>query len=142
MTPVNYARLAALLFAAETAFAVVHRLTGGVYPGYTNGYTVFNDVSLAVVWGAATLACLIHRGWPGFVMLLVGSSASLMFGMLFSLASGKLVPIGVGIPFLVAGGGQLYMAVHAARAFREPVSEEKAPRRHLLAGLLRPRHSH
>jgi hypothetical protein len=44
------------------------------------------------------------------------------------------MPMSVGIPFLLAVGGQLSIAVHAAQTFRVPVSEEALRRRHLLSG--------
>lgn len=141
MRPVRYAYVAGVLFAAEAAFAIVHRLAGGRYAGFSHIHDVVIDLGLAVIWSAAALACLIHRSWPAFVIAFVGSAVSVIHGVLFSIATTDHGPFGVGIPFLVAAAVQFYCAVHDAPAFlaaEEPSTAE--PRRRFA--FLRPRQAH
>jgi hypothetical protein len=131
MTPRTSALVAAPLFAAEAAFAIVHRALGGEYLGFTHGHNVVIDLGLAVVWGGAAVACALHRSWPAFMWMLVGSAVSLIHGVMFCVASGPHGPYGLGIPFLVASGVQLFLWAHAGAAFLE----RPTPREHRTGGL-------
>jgi hypothetical protein len=141
MRPARYAYVAGVLFAAEAAFAIVHRLAGGRYPGFTHTHDVVIDLGLAVIWSAAAVACLIHRSWPAFVVAFVGSAVSVIHGVMFSVALTHRGPYGVGIPFLIAATVQFYCAVHDAPAFLEGEQPSTAEPRRRFA-FLRPRQVH
>jgi hypothetical protein len=140
--PARHAQLIALLFAAEAAFAIVHRAVGGEYRGFTHTHNVVIDVSLAVVWIGSALAALLHRGWPALFLTLVGASVSIVHGFMLSVALTDRGPYGVGVPFLLAAAVQLYLIVHAAPAFLEERAARAPARRVRPAWLLRLRHSH
>jgi hypothetical protein len=125
--------VAAFLFAAQAAFAIVHRAAGGEYSGFTHVHSVVIDVGLAVIWGGAAVACAVHRSWPAFVWMLVGSAVSLIHGFMFSIATGDHGPYGVGIPFLVAAGVELFLWAHAGPAFLEERPERRRETREGLS---------
>jgi hypothetical protein len=118
--PTTAARVAAVLFLAQALFPVLHQALGGHYWGFTHGHDLVIDAGLATLWGGAAVASLIHRWWPGFLLVLAGSLASLIHGMMYSLVTGIHGPVGVGIPFLVAAGIEIYCWVLAASAFLAP----------------------
>jgi hypothetical protein len=145
VSPRGHARLLALTFAAEAAFAIVHRATGTAYPGFSHVHDVVVDTGLAVIWTSSAVAALVHRGWPAFFMILVGATVSIIHGVNFSIALTQRGPFGVGVPVLVAAAVQFYLAVHAAPAFfeaRAPRAEQPAAAPWRPAWLARIRHSH
>lgn len=120
MKPATSARIAGGLFLAEALFAVLHRALGGEYKGFTHLHNVVVNLGLAVIWGGAAVMCALHRTWPAFVWVLVATAASLVHGVMFSLATGFSGPIGAGIPFLLAAGIEAWCWVYAGSAFLEP----------------------
>jgi hypothetical protein len=146
MKPATYAKLAALLFAAQAIFAVVHRLVGGEYRGFTHVHNVVIDILLAVIWTAATVTALMRRPPKAGVLLVLGAIASLMHGLMFNLTSADEGPRGAGIPFLLAAIVESLFIVRAAPAFQvvgreTPEARREEPRhRHFFP--LRPRHTH
>jgi hypothetical protein len=156
MRPVTYARIAGLLFVPQLAFAVVHRAAGLAYPRFTHGHDVAVDIGLMVLWGAATLAGLIgrtpegsgrgetigrtpegsgrgetiRRPWQGFFALFAGALASIVHGVMFTIAETPAGVHGAGVPFLAAAAVELYCIVHAAPAFfAEPAAGSGAGHR-------------
>jgi hypothetical protein len=124
--PTTSARIAAGLFLAQALFPVLHRALGGRYWGFTHTHDVVIDTGLALTWGGAAVASILHRGWPGFLLMLAGALASLVHGLMYSLVTGIHGPVGVGIPFLVAAGIEIWCWANASSAFRAPAAE--APR--------------
>jgi hypothetical protein len=142
MQPATYARVAATTFAAQTVFAVVHLATGGTYPGYTHGYSVFSDVLVAIVWGASAVAGLTQRPWQGHFVMLTGMLLSFWHGVMVSVALSDRGPYGVAIPLLLAGGIQAYCIWHQPPAFFEPRPERAAVPHRPLLERLHLRHTH
>jgi hypothetical protein len=98
LKPRHYAEIAALIFAAQGAFAIIHRLRGAEYAGYVHDFNVVTDVGLAVLWLAAATAAMLHRGSRAFDLTCFATLTSLVFGTMFSIASAR----GLGLPFMVA----------------------------------------
>jgi hypothetical protein len=119
MSPTGYARAAAGLFAAEAVFPIVHRLTGSAYRGFTHLHNVTVDLGLIVIWLSAALVGFLLKPRNGLAILLAGAAVSLIHGVMFSIATCDVGPIGAGVPFLLAGGVQLYFIAHAFPAFTE-----------------------
>jgi hypothetical protein len=147
MSPIGYARTAAVMFAAEAVFPIAHRLTGSAYNGFTHVHDVVIDTCLTIVWLSAALVGFLGRPSNGLAVLLWGACVSVMHGVMFSIATSDKGPVGAGVPFLVAGTVQLYLIAHAFPAFAEGAAPREAreaePRRWLVGRLaLRLRHSH
>ncbi len=150
MSPIGYARIAAVVFAAQAIFPIVHRLTGSAYLGFTYACSVAIDAVLAVAWITAALVGFLRSPSSGPAFLVAGACVSLMQGFVFSLATCDHGPIGAGVPFFAAGAGQLYLVAHAFPAFAERAERRKTkareteapPHWHLGRVWLRPRHSH
>ena len=95
----HYAEIAAVVFAAEGAFAVIHRVTGGEYPHFEHVHNVAIDIALAAVWFAAAVAMLFRKSFP--VLFLAGTAiaVSLMHGLMMSVA---FPGTAYGVPFMAA----------------------------------------
>jgi len=119
MTPKGYALAAAVLFLAEVAFAVIHRAVGGHYFGFTRAYSVVIDWLLAAIWSASAVAALVRRPKNALSLMVLGASASLFHGLLFNISASNRGMHGLGLPFLVAGGLQLFCVAQAAPAFSD-----------------------
>jgi hypothetical protein len=111
MKPKTYALAAAAVFAAETAFAIVHRALGDRYPSFTFGHAVVVDVGLAALWTLAALSMVFpHRA--SLVVGVLGTFASLAHGLLFCVATRQ--PIGV--PFIFGAVLLAFCIKRGARA--------------------------
>lgn len=148
LRPKHYAWIAAVLFAAEMAFAVIHRATGARYHGFSRGHDIVIDLGLAASWGAAAVACLVRAGWPAICLALWGGLVSVIHGFMYSIALTDTGPHGASVPFLIAAAVQLYCVAQMGPAFfeahepREAAAEpEHAPGRH-VGWLARLRHAH
>jgi hypothetical protein len=119
----HYSWVAAALFALEAAAVIVHRARGGVYVGYTHGFSVVLDLVVVVVWIGSALAGLIHRSWGALFLMLVGCLVTVSYGFLFTVQSGA-----IGVPFVLAAGVQLFCVVNAAHGFIEPERERETTR--------------
>lgn len=113
-----------MVFAAEGVFAVVHRLMGGEYAGFTHVYNVIADIGLASIWLASATALLIHRSFPAFFLVILGIVASFTHGLLFSISSAE----GLGVPFLGAAVLLLYLVIKSVPAWRFIPADENAER--------------
>lgn len=111
MNPKRYALVAAVLFAAQAIFAVVHLAVGATYPSFTHGYSVVTDVVLAATWAAAAVASLAPLTWPAPFLMMWGASVSMMWGFIYTVATS---PTGLGLPFLAAAGVSFYCIFRAA----------------------------
>ena len=77
MKPAVYGRLAALLFAAQAVFPIVHRAVGGEYWGFMHAHNVVIDAGLAFIWSVSAIAGLIQRPPNAFFVMLFVVSAFL-----------------------------------------------------------------
>jgi hypothetical protein len=142
--PKHYARLAAVLFAAEAVFAVVHLALGAHYHHFTRGHNVVIDILLALTWSAAAVASLTPQTWPAPAVMMWGAAVSAVNGFMLTLATNDVGPTGVGLPFFALAAVQFFCIFHAAPPLQltpvvsEPVFE---PRR-LPAWVLRLRPTH
>ncbi len=141
MSPKVYARTAAVLFAAEAVFAIVHLAFGADYPHFVHALNVVTDLVLAVVWGAAAVASLTPQTWPAPFLMITGAGASATQGFMYTVSTNDVGPMGVGLPFLAAALVQVYCTFHAAPPLT-PVVPQAAPARRRWAWRLRLRHSH
>jgi hypothetical protein len=129
------------------AFAIIHLATGR-YRGFTRAHDVVIGTFLATIWMASALIATVQRPRQGFFVMLAGVGATLVHGVMFSVATtGRTSgPHGAGIPFLVGGLLQAYLVVHAAPAFFAPEevrpAAEAAPAGRRFWSPLRARHSH
>jgi hypothetical protein len=119
MSPTGHARAAAGLFAAEAVFPIVHRATGSAYHGFSHVHDVTIDFGLTVIWLSAALVGFLLKPRNGLAILLAGAAVSLIHGVMFSIATSDIGPRGAGVPFMLAGGLQLYFIAHAFPAFSE-----------------------
>ena len=110
----HYADLAAILFAIQGIFAVLHRALGREYSGYTHSTNVFFDTLYAILWLACAAACLVRRSSAAWVIAWLGMYASLYFGIMFSVATANMV----GLPFLVAAGLIAFCLSRSLRVWR------------------------
>jgi hypothetical protein len=138
MRPQRAAEVAALVFLAQAAFAVIHRLSGGEYRGFTHEHNVVIDLGLAAIWLSSVVAVTIRRSFPLFFVAMVGAAVSLIHGLMFSVAShGK----GFGVPFLVASVLLGYLLKHSVPAWDAPTAVPAEAPRVRSWRLFRPRHA-
>ncbi len=144
MRPKHYARVAAVLFAAEAVFAVVHLALGAHYGHFTRGHNVTIDVLLFLAWSAAAVASLTPKTWPAPAVMMWGAAVSAIHFFNYTIATNDVGPMGVGLPFLAAAGVQFFCIFHAAPPLElTPVVPEPAPEpRRLPAWALRLRPTH
>jgi hypothetical protein len=114
MSPKRYAQAAAVLFAAEAVFAILHLALGGRYPTFTHASSIVIDVVLALVWIAAAVASLTPQTWPAPFLMMFGASVSAMHGFVYTVSTNDSGPLGVGLPFLAAAAVQFYCTFKAA----------------------------
>jgi hypothetical protein len=137
MKPQHAADVAALVFLAEAAFALIHRLSGFEYWGFTHLHNVVIDLGLAAIWLASAAAVTIRRSFPLFFVAMVGAAVSLIHGLMFSIAARGT---GFGVPFLAAAVLLGYLLKHSVPAWdTEIAAPAEAPRRRWWP--LRPRHA-
>ena len=132
MRPMQYARVATVLFVAEALFAVVHLALGAHYGHFTRGHNVVIDVLLALTWTTAAVASLTPRAWPAPALMMWGAAVSAIHFFNYTIATNDVGPMGVGLPFLAAAGVQFFCIFHAAPPLElTPVVPEPArePRR-------------
>jgi len=137
MKPHHYAEIAALVLGAEASFAVIHRVMGGEYAGYSHAYSVFVDVGLAALWLSGAAAAVVRRTAPAFFVVVLGVMASLTYGLMFLVASPGT---GAGLPFLVAAAVIAVMLNLSKSAWRMGPTERADGT--LAAGLRLPLPSH
>jgi hypothetical protein len=144
MSPKRYARLAAVLFAAQAVFAVVHLALGAHYPHFTHVQNVVIDILLATVWSVSAVASLTPLTWPAPFLMMCGAAVSVAHGFMYTLATNDYGPMGVGLPFFVLAAVQFFCVFHAAPPLMlTPVVPEPAPEpRRRPAWALRLRHTH
>jgi hypothetical protein len=142
--PKHYARVAAVLFAAEAVFAVVHLALGAHYAHFTRGHNVVIDILLTLTWTTAAVASLTPRTWPAPALMMWGAAVSGIHFFNYTIATNDVGPMGVGIPFLAAAGVQFFCIFHAAPPLElTPVVPEPQPQpRRLPAWVLRLRPTH
>jgi hypothetical protein len=114
LKPQHAADIAALVFLAEAAFAVIHRLSGGEYWGFTHLHNVVIDLGLAAIWLSAAAAVTIRHSFPVFFVAIVGGAVSLIHGLMFSVASRGT---GFGVPFIVAAVLLGFLLTHSVPAW-------------------------
>lgn len=125
--------MAALLFAVQTLFPIVHRAVGARYMGFTHLYTVAIDIGLALIWGASAIAGLIQRPRHAFFVMLAGTAVTFIHFLMFSVITGAHGPRGASLPWLVAFAVQAYWTVRAAPAFFAPARTTTAQPRERAA---------
>jgi hypothetical protein len=107
------------LFAAQAAFAVLHRLFGTDYVRFTHAYNVAGELALACIWTAAAIAALVGRGGPAFIAVCLGAGASLTHGLM--ILAGTTSSMGtahwLGVLFLLAAAIEAVLIVGAVPAF-------------------------
>ncbi len=136
MKPTHYGQIAAVIFAAEGAFAVTHLIVGGKYDHFPHLLNVIVDVGLAAIWLAAAVAVTIRHTLAAFLAVVVGGVATHLHGILFSTVSPGT---GVGVPFLLASCILPVLAVRSAPAWTAAAREAEG--RHAPPASL-PRSSH
>jgi len=142
MRPAVHARAAAVTFAAETAFAVVHLAAGGDYTGFSHASAVVIDVLLILVWGASAVAGFTLRPWQGAFVMLLGFFTTVMFGAVFATILGVIGLGPLSLPFLLVAPLQAVWVWHGAPAFFEPHGEpEQAATPRPKLAWLHPRHA-
>jgi hypothetical protein len=94
----HYADLAAVLFALQGIFAVLHRLLHREYHGFSHANNVVTDTGLALMFFAGTIACLSRRSNLAWTIAVLATLVSLIHGVMFSVTSAR----GYGLPFMVA----------------------------------------
>jgi hypothetical protein len=138
-----HARAAAVTFAVEAGYAIVHCAVGGHYTGFTLATSIVIDVLLAIVWGASAVTGFALRPWQGAFVMLLGFFSTVMFAAVFTTVMGVIGLGPLGIPFLLLTPFQAVWVWHGAPAFFEhrEEREEVATRRPRLAWL-HLRHAH
>jgi hypothetical protein len=142
MSPKRYGQLAAVLFAAEAIFAIVHLALGAKYPHFTHSNNVVIDLLLAIVWTAAAVASLMPQTWPAPFVMMCGAALSAMQGFMFTVSTNDVGPVGVGLPFFAAAAVQFYCTFHAAPPLTPVVPQPASARHRWRAWALRLRHTH
>jgi hypothetical protein len=127
MKPTHYGQIAAVIFAAEAAFAVTHRIVGGEYGRFTHTFNVSVDLVLAAIWLTAAVAVTVRRTFAAFLAVLIGGLATHIHGILFSVASPGT---GAGVPFLLASCILPLLAVRSAPAWSAASKEAEERRMH------------
>jgi hypothetical protein len=112
------ADIAALLFAAQAAVTVMHRLLGRDFLNLAHGYNVAAEWVFVSVWAAATVAALMKRSTWALVVWCCGVGASTVHGLMLLVATSSSGPHGAGIPFLLAAAIEAGLAIRAAPLFR------------------------
>jgi hypothetical protein len=139
MKPKHYAEIAAALFAAGAAFALIHRLSGGEYRHFVHTHNVIIDIGLFAIWTAGAVGALTRRSIGAFFAVIVAALVTHIHGLMFSVSwPGK----GYGVPFLLASAVLPILLILSApswqkSAAREAEAEPEAARR---TPLWRPRH--
>jgi hypothetical protein len=131
----HYADLAAVIFALQGIFAVLHRVLGGEYKGFSHGYNVVIDLGLAVLWFGGTIACLRRRSNLAWTVATLASLASLIQGVMFSVSSAR----GYGLPFMLAFFVTALCLARSLPLWR--VETVSAERYHLWMRIRPPRHA-
>lgn len=133
----RYAEVAAALFLAQAAFAIVHRISGAEYRHFVHLQNVIIDVGLATIWIAGAIACFTRRSKAAFLAVIAAVLVTFMHGIMFSLAApGK----GYGVPFLVSSALLSLLLARSARAWSSAATPSAA-RQEIHAALPRPRHA-
>jgi hypothetical protein len=119
--------VAAVLFAAEAIFAVVHLALGAHYPHFTHVHNVVIDVLLTLAWATAAVASLSPLTWPAPVLMMWGAAVTAVNGFMVTLATNDVGPMGVGIPFFALAPVQFFCIFKAAPPLTPVVPEPEAP---------------
>jgi hypothetical protein len=134
--------VAAVLFAAEAVFAVVHLALGAHYPHFTHAHNVVIDVLLALAWSAGAVASLTPLTWPAPFLMMWGAAVSAVNGFMLTLATNDYGPMGAGLPFFALAAVQFYCTFHAAPPLTRVAPEPTTEPRRRPAWLLRLRPTH
>jgi hypothetical protein len=130
--PHHYAESASLILAAQAIFVIGHRLLGHTYHGYTPGFSAALDLGNGVLWFAAASGAMLHRGFPAFALVALAVLETLLYGVMFSLASAR----GLGVPFMAGAGFLIVALVRSRPAWR---FDERWPAPRARAPLMRAR---
>jgi hypothetical protein len=133
--------VAAVLFAAEAVFAIVHLALGAHYPHFTHVHNVVIDALLAALWSTAAVASLTPLTWPAPFLMLCGAAVSAVHGFMYTLGTNDHGPTGVGLPFFAAAAVQFFCTFQAAPPLSPVVPAPASPPRRWLARALRLRHT-
>jgi hypothetical protein len=144
VSPKSYGLIAAVLFAAQAIFALVHLAMGGVYPSFTHVYSVVTDFVLAISWATAAVASLAPQNWPAPFLMMCGAAVSVMWGFVYTVATNDHEPSFVGVPFWAAAA-VAFFCIYRAVPPLTPAEPKPAPSRRpwrAMAWVQRLRHAH